>query len=138
MKHSLRRAATVTTATVGALSLLTGVASAHYCTNESLSGKAGEAYVLFDISDSDGDGEADWNLIHVEGLRLKGENIVGGGFVDLYMDTSGDGRLGDGDWLLADNMFLKAGLPVAALTAADCDKGVGTAFPEEFELEACP
>ena len=33
---------------------------------------------------------------------------------------------------------LAAGLPVAALTAAGCDKGVGTAFPEEFDLEPCP
>ncbi len=129
MKQTVRRAATVTTATIGALSLFTGVASAHYCTNQSLAGKAGEAYVLFD---------GQWNLLAVEGLRLQGDNIVGGGFVDLYIDTNPDGKLGVDDWLLADNLFLKASLPVAALSAAGCDKGVSTAFPEEFDLAPCP
>jgi hypothetical protein len=132
MQHKIRRAATVAVATGGAIALFTGTAAAHYCTNESLKGKAGEAYALFSMNE-----EVEEPLV-VSGLRLKGDLIVGGGFVDLYVDANDTGVLDAGDFQLADNMFLHAGLPVSALKAAGCGQRVGTAFPEFFELPGLP
>ncbi len=129
MHHKIRRAATVAAATGGALALSTGTAAAHYCINESVEGKAGEAYALF---------SSDFELIELGGgLRLQGDIVVGSGLADIYIDD-GDGKLDADDWLLADNLFVHTGLPLSALTAAGCEQGVGTAFAEEFGLDGCP
>lgn len=130
MQNKIRRAATVAVATGGALAVFTGTAAAHYCTNESLQGRAGEAWALFSTEFEP--------IMLGGGLRLKGDRVVGGGFADFYIDVNESGELDEGDMQLAENMFIHAGLPVSALTAAGCDKGVGTAFPEEFGMEACP
>lgn len=128
MNRTVRRVLTTAGATVGTVALFTGTAAAHYCVNESAKGRAGEAYALF--------GEAD-DPIEVGGIRLKGDRVVGGNMVDLYFDVDENGTLSPDDVLFADNFFTKMGLPVSALKAAGCGRGVGTAFPEEFDLDPC-
>jgi hypothetical protein len=113
------------------MALSASPALAHYCINESNDKNANVAWMLID----------DFNTFEPiavsDNLKLtKNGGVAGAGFYDLYFDGNGNSTAEPGE-LVGNNIFLHAGLPPSALTAAGCDQGVFTAIPNEFGLAPC-
>jgi hypothetical protein len=130
--HTLNRVGLMAASAAGLMALSASPALAHYCTNESNDKNANVAWILIDDFES-------FEPIGVsDNLKLtRNGGVAGAGFYDLYFDADGSGSADAGE-LVGSNIFLHAGLPVSALSAAGCGHGVFTAIPEEFELEPCP
>ncbi len=110
-----------------------GPAFAHYCTNASKpDGNGSAGWALYD-------GPGSWNLLDTTIKMNRHGQVTGGGFMDIYFDLNGD-RRPQADELAAQDLFAHAGLPLQALGAAGCGRGVET--PVEFfakhDVEICP
>ena len=124
----MRRMLKLAGATAVVLGLSTGTAYAHYCTNVSKKSGAGNVGVLFaDVS------SGDFTVVPSKStVKLNGQGQVTGGFMDIHVDTDGDGT---GDFVFTD-VYAHAGLPDAALLAAGCGKATETNIP--FFEQYCP
>ena len=124
----MKRIVKLAGASVAALALSAGPAYAHYCTNVSKAGGAGNVGILFaDIS------SGDFTVVPESStVRMNGQGQIAGGFMDIHVDVNGDGTAD----LVLTEVYAHAGLPSGALLAAGCGQATETNVP--FFDEVCP